>query len=243
MPDSKTEFIEVYKFEKQLKVFVSVFLSVLILSLVAVLVTFEISPELQQVLVVVLGLLCTSAVNAFSKSMETVNFPTNELTNKIIIGKGGFYVEGNLYQGDINNATEKRQSLADAAVEIHQLLQQLNELNPTATEDEKANYLEISADPELKSQLTNLVMSDAVSVEDVAVEIQKYIQQIEGSAERKTNSKVVNSLREQPRLTARLSEALQAGGEEALDGLLDNAYVRIIQAVIQGWVSTEETEK
>ena len=61
--------------------------------------------------------------------------------------------------------------------------------------------------------------------------------------ERKAPSKVTNTLREQSRLTARLSEALQAGGEEALDGLLDNAYVRIMKAVIQGWASTEETEK
>jgi hypothetical protein len=84
--------------------------------------------------------------------------------------------------------SEQRQSLAEAATEIQQLLKQLEQTNPTATEVEQKAFL-TAVIPSTKRQ------------------------------------KFVN--------------ALQAGGKELFKELMDNMYVNVAVAAIEGWQSAE----
>ncbi len=83
---------------------------------------------------------------------------------------------------------EEKQTLAEAAEEIQQLLKQLEETNPTATEDEKIAYVNIATAPSLKR---------------------------------------------------RVVAALQAGGEAAIEEVLDNPYVNTVVAAVEGWAKPE----
>ncbi|GGA43996.1 caspase family protein [Okeania sp. KiyG1] len=83
---------------------------------------------------------------------------------------------------------EEKQSLAEAAEEIQQLLKQLEETNPTATEDEKIAYVNIATTPSLKGRVVG---------------------------------------------------ALQAGGEAAIEEVLDNSYVNTVVAIFEGWAKPE----
>jgi DnaJ-domain-containing protein 1 len=85
-------------------------------------------------------------------------------------------------------APEQKQTLAEAAAEIQQLLKQLEQTNPSATEAEKKAYVTASVPPTLR---------------------------------------------------ARTVSALKAGGKEALKELLDNPYVNIGVAIVEGWQSPE----
>jgi uncharacterized protein YjbI with pentapeptide repeats len=56
-------------------------------------------------------------------------------------------------KGIINiNASEQKQTLAEAAAEIQRLLRQLEETNPTASEPEQVAYVDFAAKPELKER-------------------------------------------------------------------------------------------
>lgn len=83
---------------------------------------------------------------------------------------------------------KEEQTLAEAAKEIQELLKQLEETNPSATEDEKIAFVNIATTPSLKSRVVG---------------------------------------------------ALQAGGKEAFKELLDNSYVNIGMAIVEGWKKPE----
>jgi uncharacterized protein YjbI with pentapeptide repeats len=91
-------------------------------------------------------------------------------------------VSGNIYQ------SEQRQTLAEVAAEIQQLLKQLEQTNPTATEVEQ------------KAFLTAVIP---------ATKRQKFV------------------------------NALQEGGKELFKELMDNIYVNVAIAAIEGWQSVE----
>ncbi|MEM8805634.1 MAG: pentapeptide repeat-containing protein [Cyanobacteria bacterium P01_G01_bin.38] len=92
-------------------------------------------------------------------------------------------VAGNV-QGDQIVQAPERQSLADAAVQIQQLLQQLAKTNPTATETDQKAFVGAALPPTTKQ---------------------------------------------------RLAKALRQGGKTALAELLDNVYVNVAVAAIEGW--------
>jgi uncharacterized protein YjbI with pentapeptide repeats len=87
-----------------------------------------------------------------------------------------------------NYPLEQKQTLAEAASEIQQLLRQLEQTKPAATEAEKMAYVTASVPLTLK---------------------------------------------------ARTVSALKAGGKEVLKELLDNPYVNIGVAIVEGWQSPE----
>ena len=84
--------------------------------------------------------------------------------------------------------SEQRQTLAEAAAEIQQLLKQLEQTNPTATEVEQKAFLTAAIPPTKRERFVN---------------------------------------------------ALQAGGKELLKELMDNMYVNVAIAAIEGWQSAE----
>ncbi|AOY81599.2 HEAT repeat domain-containing protein [Moorena producens JHB] len=83
-----------------------------------------------------------------------------------------------------NYAPEKNQTLSEAAAEIQQLLKQLEQSNPNATDLEKTAFVNIAIPASTKQ---------------------------------------------------RLLSALESGGKEALRELLDNPYVNVGMAIVEGW--------
>ncbi|NEQ37950.1 MAG: hypothetical protein F6K40_17445 [Okeania sp. SIO3I5] len=84
-----------------------------------------------------------------------------------------------------NNYTlEQKQTLAEAAEEIQQLLKQLESNNPAATDEEKVAFVSASIPPSNRQRFVG---------------------------------------------------ALQAGGKELFKGLLDNLYVNVGVAIVEGW--------
>ncbi|NEP25534.1 HEAT repeat domain-containing protein [Moorena sp. SIO3I6] len=83
-----------------------------------------------------------------------------------------------------NYAPEKNQTLSEAAAEIQQLLKQLEQSNPNATDLEKTAFVNIAIPASTKQ---------------------------------------------------RLLSALESGGKEALKELLDNPYVNVGMAIVEGW--------
>lgn len=87
-----------------------------------------------------------------------------------------------------NYASEREPTLAEAAAEIQQLLTQLEETNPTATEAEKQAFVNRAIPPTRRERFLN---------------------------------------------------ALQAGWKEALKEFLDNPYLNVGIAVLEGWKAAE----
>jgi hypothetical protein len=169
MQDPNLDIISAFKFEKRFKIFVAIYLSVIMLVIVGVLVKINMATELQQVLIVILGLITIATLDAFRKALDNTSFPLANKLNQIIVQEGGFYVGGDYrITGDINHGGEKRQSLAEAAAEIQQLLTQLEKLNPTATDAEKVAYVNDETPPALKSRIASAMKAASVStVENV----------------------------------------------------------------------------
>jgi uncharacterized membrane protein len=74
----------------------------------------------------------------------------------IIMGQGNYNerIEGNYIQGNYYAAGEK-QSLAEAAAEIQELLKQLEKTNPTATDAQKEVFVSAGMTPTKKERLIN----------------------------------------------------------------------------------------
>lgn len=164
MQDPKLDIISAFKFEKRFKIFVAIYLSIILLLIVGVLVKIDMATELQQALIVILGLITIATLDAFRKALDNTSFSLANKFNQIIVQEGGFYVGGDYrITGDINHGGEKRQSLAEAAAEIQQLLMQLEKSNPTATDAEKVAYVNDETPPALKSRMANAVKAASVS--------------------------------------------------------------------------------
>ncbi|NEQ66149.1 MAG: pentapeptide repeat-containing protein [Symploca sp. SIO2D2] len=95
-------------------------------------------------------------------------------------------VKGDQIGTQINYPAEKSKTLAEAAEEIQNLLKQLEETNPTATEAEKQGYVSALVPSNLKGKFVS---------------------------------------------------ALQAGWKEAIKELLDNPYLNVGIATLEGWES------
>ncbi|HEY9830293.1 MAG TPA: hypothetical protein V6D26_06930, partial [Stenomitos sp.] len=110
--------------------------------------------------------------------------------NPNTIGNAAADVKGDQksIQHNYNYTPEQRQTLAEAAAEIQQLLKQLEQSNPTATEIEQKAFLTAVIPPTKRERFVN---------------------------------------------------ALQAGGKELFKELIDNMYVNVAVAAIEGWQSAE----
>jgi hypothetical protein len=170
MEDHKLDLISAFKFEKRLKTSVAVYLSIILLSIIGVLVKIEMAAELQQALIVILGLITIATIDAFRKALDSTRSSLVNQFSQIIVQEGGFYIGGDYVGGTINQGGERRQTLAEAAVEIQQLLMQLEKSNPTATESEKVAYVNDETPPALKSRVASALKAGSISAVDTLVD-------------------------------------------------------------------------
>ena len=242
MQDPNLNMIDAFKFEKRLQIFVAVYLSVILLSIVLILVNINMTTELQQALVVILGLVAIGTLDAFRKALDSKSLPLTSVGNQIIIREGGVYVGGDYVVGNINHAVENRQTLAEAASEIHKLLQELEKFNPTATEAEKVAYVNEEVTPAFKSRVASAVKETGVP--EAAIEIQLLLQEMGKSGstfhgDKTAGNKTMVGSQTSP-LKARIIEALKSGGAVALEEVLNNnPYANVATAVINGWLYPE----
>jgi undecaprenyl pyrophosphate phosphatase UppP len=112
MQDPKLEVVSTFKYEKRLKIFVAIYLSMILLVIAGVLVKVDMATELQQVLVVILGLITIATLDAFRKVLENTSSSVASRFNQIVVQEGGFYVNGGYYvNGNINQGGERKQTL------------------------------------------------------------------------------------------------------------------------------------
>jgi len=170
MEENKLDLISAFKFEKRLKTSVAVYLSIILLSIIGVLVKIEMAAELQQALIVILGLFTIATIDAFRKALDSTRSSLVNQFSQIIVQEGGFYIGGDYVGGTINQGGERKQTLAEAAVEIQQLLMQLEKSNPTATEEEKVAYVNDETPPALKSRVASALKAGSISAVDTLVD-------------------------------------------------------------------------
>jgi len=176
MEDHKLDLISAFKFEKRLKTSVAVYLSIILLSLIGVLVKIEMAAELQQALIVILGLITIATIDAFRKALDSTRSSLVNQFSQIIVQEGGFYIGGDYYlNGNLNQGSERKQTLAEAAAEIQQLLMQLEKSNPTATEAEKVAYVNDETPPALKSRVASAVKAGSEAAVDTILDNSPYV--------------------------------------------------------------------
>jgi len=170
MEENKLDLISAFKFEKRLKTSVAVYLSVILLSIIGVLVKIEMAAELQQALIVILGLITIATIDAFRKALDSTRSSLVNQFNQIIVQEGGFYIGGDYVGGTINQGGKGRQTLAEAADEIQQLLMQLEKSQPTATESEKVAYVNDETPADVKSRVVNVLKGRGQAPVDAIVD-------------------------------------------------------------------------
>ncbi|WP_242723575.1 hypothetical protein [Microcoleus vaginatus] len=164
MQDSKLDLISALKFEKRLKTSVAVYLSIILLTIIGVLVKIDMASELQQALIVILGLITIATIDAFRKALDNTRSSLVDQFSQIIVQDGGLYVGGDYMESrTVNQGIERRQTLAEAADEIQQLLMQLEKSQPAATEAEKVAYVNDETPIDLKSRLVNALKAGGES--------------------------------------------------------------------------------
>jgi hypothetical protein len=169
MEDNKLDLISAFKFEKRLKTSVAVYLSIILLAIIGVLVKIEMAAELQQALIVILGLITIATIDAFRKALDSTRSSLVNHFSQIIVQEGGFYIGGDV-DGTINQRSERKQPLAEAAVEIQQLLMELEKSNPTATEEEKVAYVNDETPADVKSRVASALKAGSISAVDTLVD-------------------------------------------------------------------------
>ena len=170
MEENKLDLISAFKFEKRLKTSVAVYLSIILLSIIGVLVKIEMAAELQQALIVILGLITIATIDAFRKALDSTRSSLVNQFSQIIVQEGGFYIGGDYVGGTINQGGEGRQTLAEAADEIQQLLMQLEKSQPTATESEKVAYVNDETPPDFKSRVVNALKGGGEAAVDAILD-------------------------------------------------------------------------
>lgn len=156
MQNNKWDIVRFFRREKRFNFTVAIYLSSLFFALIVILLTTNPSEEIKQVLVVILALITVSTLDAFKKSLEGLSSFFNEFS-QIIVEDGGLYVNPTDLVQYNNQASKKRQTLAEAAAEIQQLLTQLEKSNPTATDAEKVAYVEQETSPALKARISEVL--------------------------------------------------------------------------------------
>src|SRR6476469_4636059 len=89
------------------KLFIAIYLSIFTLVVGGILATAKLAPELQQVMVAILGLMTLATLDAFRKCLDDVDSGSyigtyvNELKQTVFRGDVKYYAEGDLtYVGD-----------------------------------------------------------------------------------------------------------------------------------------------
>jgi hypothetical protein len=175
MQDPKLDLISALKFEKRLKTSVAVYLSIILLTIIGVLVKIEMAPELQQALIVILGLITIATIDSFRKALDNTRSSLVDQFSQIVVQEGGLYVGGDYYlNGDLNQGSERKQTLAEAAYEIQQLLMQLEKSQPAATEAEKVAYVNDETPANLKSRVVNALKAGGESAIEIILDNSLY---------------------------------------------------------------------
>lgn len=175
MEDRKLDLMSAFKFEKRLKTSVAVYLSILLLAIIGVLVKIDMAAELQQALIVILGLITIATLDAFRKALDNTHSSLVDQFSQIVVQDGGLYVGGDYYlNGNLNQGSERKQTLAEAAAEIQQLLIQLEKSNPTATEAEKVAYVNDETPADLKSRVVNALKAGGEVATDTILDNSPY---------------------------------------------------------------------
>lgn len=193
MEENKLDLISAFKFEKRLKTSVAVYLSIILLSIIGVLVKIEMAAELQQALIVILGLITIATIDAFRKALDSTRSSLVNQFSQIIVQEGGFYIGGDYVGGTINQGSERKQTLAEAAVEIQQLLMQLEKSNPTATEEEKVAYVNDETPPALKSRVASALKAGSLSAVDTLLDNSPYVNVVRAIVQGWISSKALSS--------------------------------------------------
>lgn len=195
MEDRKLDLISTFKFEKRLKTSVAVYLSIILLAIIGVLVKIEMAAELQQALIVILGFITIATIDAFRKALDNTRSSLVNQFSQIVVQDGGWYIGGD-YQyngGNINQGSERRQTLAEAAAEIQELLMQLEKSNPTATEAEKVTYVNDETPADLKSRVVNALKAGGEAATDTILDNSIYGSVFRGIVKGWISSKALNS--------------------------------------------------
>ncbi len=193
MEENKLDLISAFKFEKRLKTSVAVYLSIILLAIIGVLVKIEMAAELQQALIVILGLITIATIDAFRKALDSTRSSLVNQFSQIIVQEGGFYIGGDYVGGTINQGSERKQTLAEAAVEIQQLLMQLEKSNPTATEEEKVAYVNDETPPALKSRVASVLKAGSISAVDTLLDNSPYVNSVRAILQGWRSSKALSS--------------------------------------------------
>lgn len=177
MQDNKLDLISAFKFEKRLKTSVAVYLSIILLTIVGVLVKIEMTPELQQALIVILGLITIATLDSFRKALDNTRSSLVDQFSQIVVQERGLYVGGdyNYIGGTVNQGIERRQTLAEAADEIQQLLMQLEKSQPTATEYEKVAYVNDETPLDLKFRVVNALKAGGEATLEATLDNSPYL--------------------------------------------------------------------
>ena len=111
--EAKMKAIQRSENAKFYKLFIAIYLSLATVVSGYVLVTLHLTPDLQQVMVVILGLLILATLDAFRKCLDDaesqsyVGTYVNELKQTFFEGNVGYYAGGNLtYVGDTNTSNQ-----------------------------------------------------------------------------------------------------------------------------------------
>lgn len=195
MQDSKLDLISALKFEKRLKTSVAVYLSIILLTIIGVLVKIDMAAELQQALIVILGLITIATLDAFRKALDNTRSSLVEQFSQIVVQEGGFYVGGNYNynSGTFNQGIETRQTLAEAADEIQQLLMQLEKSQPTATEYEKVAYVNDETPLDLKFRVVNALKAGGEAATDTILDNSPYVNVVKAILKGWISSKTLSS--------------------------------------------------
>ncbi len=149
----------------KIKIYTGFSLLLIAVLLILILVLFEVSLELQQAVMVIIGLVTFAALNAIGAGLEDTDVESLIL-NKTIVDRS---------QNIQYNYPVKRQNLAEAAEEIQQLLDQLSQTNPTTTTREKMTVVAEAVDQiennlTLKEKVINAVKAGEVEVLKEAID-------------------------------------------------------------------------
>jgi hypothetical protein len=195
MQDSKLDLISALKFEKRLKTSVAVYLSIILLTIIGVLVKIDMASELQQALIVILGLITIATIDAFRKALDNTRSSLVDQFSQIVVQDGSWYIGGdyNYNGGTVNQGIERRQTLAEAAEEIQELLMQLEKSQPTATEDEKVAYVNDETPLDLKFRVVNALKAGGEAATDTILDNSPYINVVKAILKGWISSKALSS--------------------------------------------------
>ena len=149
----------------KIKIYTGFSLLLIAVLLILILVLFEVSLELQQAVMVIIGLVTFAALNAIGSGLEDTDVESLIL-NKTLVART---------QNIQYNYLVQREKFAEAAEEIQQLLDQLSQTNPTTTIREKMTVVAEAVDQiennlTLKEKVINVLKAGEVEVLKEAID-------------------------------------------------------------------------